>query len=168
MIQHGKVGDPMNITSNTPRPKPTGNQRSGCITWIFLLLILLVPARNILPAILHTVAPQMSTGQLWLILGGIAALGVVVTSIARAVRNRPVDTQLPTALGPDARSPLPGGTQIRPSRPQIPSSSVPGYSAGPPRFEPIITGKVVVAGFVLAALLAGAGLLLITTLGAHP
>src|SRR5919199_6616980 len=156
MIRHGKVGDPMNITSNTPRPKPTGNQRSGCITWIFLLLLLSVPGRNILVAILHSVAPQISSSQLWLILGGIVALGVVVTSITRAARNRPVDTRLPTGPGSSTQTPRPGGTPIRPPQPpQVPSSSVPGYPTGAPRFEPIITGKVIVAGVVLAALFAG-------------
>ena len=159
----------MNITSNTPRPKPTGKQRSGCITWIFLLLLLSVPGRNILAAILHSVAPQISSGQLWLILGGIVALGVVVTSITRAVRNRPVDTQLPTGPGPSTQIPRPDGTPIRPSQPpQAPSSSVSGYPSGAPRFEPIITGKVIVAGLLLAALFVGAGLLLSATLGIYP
>ena len=159
----------MNVTSNTPRPKPTGNQRSGCITWIFLLLLLSVPGRNILVAILHSVAPQISSSQLWLILGGIVALGVVVTSITRAVQNRPVDTQLPTGPRPTAQTPQPGRMPTGPSQPpQIPSSSIPSYPTGAPRFEPIITGKVVIAGLVLAALFVGAGLLLVATLGIHP
>lgn len=155
----------MNITANTPRPKPTKNQRPGCITWIFLLLILLGPGRGILAALFQIVAPRVSGGLLWSIIGGIVVVGALVAVISRAATNRTTDTRLPTGPGAatdrrqrgGAPAPLPGPAQL-------PG----GTQSGPPRFEPIITGKVVVAGFVLAACFAAAFLLLATSLSIRP
>ncbi|MDQ5851113.1 MAG: hypothetical protein M3380_03385, partial [Chloroflexota bacterium] len=50
---------------------------------------------------------------------------------------------------------------VRPVQPsQIPMSGQSNYPAGPPRFEPIITGKVALAGLMLAAVVVGVVLLL--------
>jgi hypothetical protein len=143
----------MNLTANTPRPKPAKGQGPGCGTWVFLLLILAAPLRNILRIVL---GPGVSDAAIWLILGGVVVLAGLVTVVSRAASNRSGGgPRLPT--GPSGPSLPMGGSPAQPLQlPSMTSSTPAGYPAGPPRFEPIITGKVVLAGVVLAAIFAAA------------
>ncbi len=137
----------MNITANTPRPKPPRRERRSPLTWIFFLLILARPVWGILRS---TIGPQVSDTQLWIMVVGVVALGFVALLVSRAAGDRRVDPRLPTPVEP-----------VRPVQPsQIPMSGQSGYPAGPPRFEPIITGKVALAGLMLAAVVVGVVLLL--------
>ena len=136
----------MNITANTPRPKPPKRERRGIVTWIFFLLILARPLWGILRS---TIGAHLSDTQLWILVVGVVALGFVGLLASQAIGNRGADSRLPTQVAPAQPlepSRLPGGAQSR-------------YPAGPPRFEPIVTGKVVAAGTMLAALMVAAGLL---------
>ena len=137
----------MNITANTPRPKPPKHERRSGLTWIFFLLILARPLWGILRS---TIGAQISDTQLWILVVGVVTLGFVGLLVARGVGNRGADARLPTRVEP--------AQPLNPS--QLPQDARPGYPVGPPRYEPIITGKVVLAGIVLAALMAAAGLLL--------
>jgi hypothetical protein len=143
----------MNVMANTPRPKPAKGQGPGCGTWVFLLLILAGPVRNILGIVL---GPGVSNTDTWLIFGGVVVLAGLVTVVSRAASNRSGGgARLPT--GPSGPSLPMGGSPARPRQlPPMTSSAPAGYPAGPPRFEPIITGKVVLAGVVLAAIFAAA------------
>ena len=137
----------MNITANTPRPKPPKRERRSSLTWIFFLLILARPLWGILRS---TIGAQISDTQLWILVVGVVALGFVGLLATRGVGNRGADARLPTRIEP--------AQPLNPSR--LPGGVRSSYPLGPPRYEPIITGKVALAGFVLAALMVAAGLLL--------
>ena len=137
----------MNITANTPRPKPPKRERRSVLTWIFFLLILARPLWGILRS---TIGAQINDTQLWILVMGVVALGFIGLLVARSVGNRGADARLPTGVEPVQ--------PLSPSR--LPGGARSSYPVGPPRYEPIITGKVALAGFVLAALMAAAGLVL--------
>lgn len=154
----------MNITANTPRPKPAKNQRPGCISWLFLLIILLGPLRGILQAI---IGPRLGNIPLAPILTGIVILAAAGSMLARAAAGRSTGPRLPTSptvpgqpFSPPASSP---STMTR-----LPTPAMPNYQGGAPRFEPVITAKVFLAGVVLAAVLAGGLFLVWLSLGATP
>jgi hypothetical protein len=138
----------MNITPQTPRPQPPRNQRGSRLSWLFFLLILARPLWGIIRSL---VGPQVTNQQIWLVLGGVVLAGVVVMLITRgasrfgsgdqslSMPNQPVrDYRPPTGRGRDMTwtAPRPGS-----------------YQGQTPRFEPMITGKVVLVGLILAVVL---------------
>lgn len=143
----------MNITPQTPRPRPPRNQRGSRLSWLFFLLILARPLWGIVRSL---VGPQVTNQQLGLVIGGVVLAGVVVMLITRgASRFGSGDQALSMPNQP-----------VRDFRPQAgrdmtwtapPPSS---YQGQTPHFEPVITGNVVLVGVILAAVIAG-GLALI-------
>ncbi len=138
------------ITANTPRPKPTRGQGPSCGTWIFLIVILLGPGRGILMALL---GPRANDPRTLIVIGGVVVLAAMLVLAGRAASGRSSGPQLPT--GPSTPMSMPRlPTPAAPMSPTVPGSRA-GYPLGPPQFEPIITGKVVLAGVLLLLVFAG-------------
>ncbi len=143
----------MNFTANT-RPRGPKRERGGNLSWLFFLLILARPLWGIVRSL---VGPQISNQQIWLMIGGVLVIGAVVALIARNAGGSAEQSRLPTPSATGGSSlPRPATT----NRPTIPMEWRPGSAAGypsrPPQFEPVITGKVLLAGLVLALLIGGA------------
>lgn len=135
----------MNVTANTPQPKPSRGQSSGCGTWIFLLIMLAGPGRSIVLALL---GPHANNPRVLAIGAAVVIFAVAIALASRAAAStRRAGPQMPTLPGPPVR----GATPIGPREP---------YRGGAPRFEPIITGTLVITGMVLLLFFAGAFLLL--------
>jgi hypothetical protein len=140
----------MSIVSGNQPPKQ--RRRSGpSIGWIVPLLIFGPTLYNLAR---RSLAGRFTDQQL-ILLGGALAVLVAFIAIGRWLSNQR------RSDGPA----LPPGYQ--PSPPKEPRSSLPrpaspSYTPQAPRFEPIVTGKVIIAGAVLALLMAGAGFLLLT------
>ena len=136
-------------------PQRPGRRAGGSVLGWLLPLIIFGP--TLYRIIRSTVGGRVTDQQLALALGGIVALVVVVTVVRRVngTRDRNV-TRLPTGVAP----PMSAGPRLE--SPRLPSSTL-GAGGLPraPRFEPMVTGKVIVAGFVLAALLGAAGFVLL-------
>jgi|GEM_PF-7050221 len=143
----------MNFTANTRPPAPK-RERGGNLSWIFFLLILARPLWGIVRSL---VGPQISNQQIWLMIGGVLVVSAVVALIARNAGGRAEQSRLPTPSATGGSSlPFPPAT----NRPAMPGEWRPGSSSGypsrPPQFEPMLTGKVLLAGLVLALLIGGA------------
>ena len=152
----------MHITSNTPRPKAPKRQGPNLASWIFFLVLALGPLRGIVRALLP---PQISDSQLLLLVIGVFALAVTVSLVARGLSSRSSGPQMPTMPGASGSwSPTNTAPRQRLEPARLPSRPAAGYP-GPPRFEPIITGKVIFAGFVVAALLIVLFFVLVILLG---
>lgn len=148
------------VSGNEPPPEP--KQRSGLPGWIVPLIIF--------GPVIYNFARSATRGlltdqQLLIAGGGLLGLAALVAIARRVSQSRSGSAaSLPTSYTPPstpARE-LNGYTSSMPSapsqyRPQLDKPYVPQ----PPRFEPIITGKVFLAGVVLAALMLGAGALLL-------
>lgn len=153
----------MNITPQTPQPKPPRNQRGSRWSWLFLLIL----ARPLWGIIRSAVGPQVSSQQLALVIGGVVLAGVIVmffTSVATrstsreqapSMQSSPAPNYRPPAAGPSMPSTTPPRYGTNPSlgKPPLPPSTPFGQA---PRFEPIITGKVVLIGAVLAVVIVAA------------
>lgn len=152
-------GKRMNFTANTPPPPAPKRERGSVWSWLIFLLILARP----LWGIVRSLAPsQVSNSQLWLLIGAPIALAVgflVLMSVARA-RNSSSTARLPIPTAPPQPMRPQQSAQPQSSmRPQQPMQSAPWAPVQrpqAPRFEPVITGRLALVGFVLAALIAGA------------
>ena len=152
----------MNITSNTPQPKPPKRQGPNLASWVFFLVLALGPLRGIVRSLLP---PQVSDSQLLLLVIGVFALALTVSLVARGFSSRSSGPQLPTIPGSSGPwSPTSAAPRQRLEPARSPTRPAAGYP-GPPRFEPIITGKVVFAGLVVAALLVVLFFVLVILLG---
>lgn len=134
----------MSLTANTEPPRKPQPQRGSALSWIFFLLILARPLWGIVRSM---VGPQISDSQLWLLVGGALALLAVVLLVRTiaGLRDAPAG-RLPPRPSPPT-----------PSRPNAPVPA-PAPVAGMPRspqFEPMFTGKVLLAGILLALAMAG-------------
>ena len=145
----------MNITSNTPRPQPPRNQRGSRLSWLFFLLILARPLWGIARSL---VGPQVTNQQLALLIGGVVLAGIVVTLITRGAGRASSrgDQSLPVPNQParDFRPQVGRATSWNP--PRTPKA----YTMDPPRFEPVITPKLVRGGCVLATIITGGSALI--------
>lgn len=142
----------MNITPQTPRPRPPRNQRGSRLSWLFFLLILARPLWGIIRSL---VGPQVTNQQLALAIGGVVLAGIVVMLITRgASRFGSGDQTLSMPSQPVRDFRPPTGRNVTWTAPR------PGYQGQAPRFEPVITSQVVLVGMVLGAVIAG-GLALI-------
>ncbi len=92
----------------------------------------------------------LSDQQLLILLGGAGALIVLATLVRRLRRSESAGPRMPSTPYPPPQSPYTGAQSMRAS----------GVAPSAPRFEPVITGKLVLAGVILAGLLGGVGLLL--------
>lgn len=143
----------MNITSQTPQPQRPRGQRGNRWSWLFFLLILARPLWGIVRSL---VGPQISNQQIALVIGGAVVAGVAVMFITRSASRITTREQSQSAPIPTARTYRPAtGRNATWTPPQASS-----YQGQTPRFEPMITGKVVLVGIILAALIGG-GIVLI-------
>lgn len=140
----------MPIISGSEPPKQ--RRRSGPnIGWIVPLLIFGPTIYNLAR---RSLAGRFTDQQL-IMLGGAVAVLIAFVAIGRWLSNqrRSDASALPPSYQPSSLS------QPRSSPPR---SASPSFTPQAPRFEPIVTGKVMIAGAVLALLMAGAGFLLLT------
>ena len=130
----------MNFTAQTPQPKQPKRAVRNYVSWIIFLLILARPLWGILRSL---VPPGISGEQILMIVAGVVALGAVVVIAARVRDSRPATSQLPTSYG------APQSTLPKMPRPAG------GTMSRPPTFEPVITGTVILVGFVVALVIGG-------------
>jgi len=141
----------MGITANTPRPKPARNQNGGCGTLFFLLIILLGPGRGIVQGLL----PGLSNSEYFALAIGVIALVALVTAVRSAAGSRPGGTPAP-GLPRSSWPTVPANAPTMPQPPRLPQSRPMDLPGAAPRFEPYITGKVMLAGLILLLGFAGA------------
>lgn len=141
----------MPITANTPRPTPPKRQRTSIWSWLIFLLIFARP----LYGMLRSIVPfQISSPQLMAIVAGIIVVALASTLVLKTARRQGSDTRLPTA-SPQSSSDRPVMTSSRPSNiPMRANTPQPRIPAGGPRFEPVITGKVMLVGIITAGVIA--------------
>ena len=133
----------MPITAQSPQSRQPQPKRRINFSWIIFLMILARPIWGIVRSI---VPPQIANNDMVAVVVGVLVLGAFVFTVSQLGRSRGGDTRLPTGSQPERPwSPTGMGTP-RPAT--LPS--------GAPRFEPIITGKVVLAGAVLLVIFAAA------------
>jgi hypothetical protein len=131
----------MNFTAQTPQPKQPKPAGRNYVSWIIFLLILARPLWGILRSL---VPPGISSAQVLMIVAGVIALGVVAVIAARVRDGRPASSRLPT----------PSYAPPQATRPTMPRPAG-GAMSRPPTFEPVITGTVVLVGFVVALVIGG-------------
>lgn len=138
------------VPGNEPRqtPKSGGSINLG---WILPLLIF---GPTLYRFVRNSVGNRLTDQQILIIGGGLVGLVVLAVIVQRVNRMRnDTASSLPTSYLP-AASQLPGNVAPRVQRPEWKTPAAPKY-------EPMVTGKVMLAGVVLAALMGGLGLLLL-------
>ncbi len=144
------------VAGNDPPP----SKRSGgsLISWLFLLLVF---GPTIYRVLRNATAGVISDQQLLIIGGGLIALIGVIVIVQRINRSRADGgPRLPTPMPPPAprrSAPPPDIGAVR----RVTGASSQPYLPPAPRFEPMITGKVVLASLIFGAFLAGIGVLLL-------
>jgi|GEM_PF-5135143 len=133
------------VSGNDPEPSEQQRRGIGC-GWI-VPLVLFGP--TIYRYIRSAAAGRITDQQLLIIIGGVVALIALVVIVRRVNQSRASGTtSLPTTYTPP--------TTIDPAHYQSTQTTTSkSYVPSTPRFEPVVTGKVFVAGVVLAALIAG-------------
>ncbi len=133
------------VSGNEPKQPQKKTGTLGC-GWLLPLLIFGQP---IISLVRRALAGRVDDQQLLIIGAGVVALLVMVVIVRRVNEARSNNTtSLPTPYQPPTTNPPPfTQSRVQPGQPLVPR---------PPQFEPIITGKVVLAGLVLAMLFAGA------------
>ncbi len=134
------------VSGNKPQPK-----RSGGIGWGWLLPLLIL-GPTIARFVRQSTAGWLTDQQLLIIVGGLAiliAFGIMIHRVNHAERG---GTSLPQPPVPKAPTSASLQQLRKPSNDSLPPS---------PRFEPIITGKVLLVGVLLGGLLIAAGAALI-------
>ncbi len=135
------------VAENEPQHKRSGSGGLGC-GWLVPLLIL---APTVIRYVRQSTAGWLDDQQLLIIAGGIGILFAFVLIVRQVNRQ---DRASPT-LPPSTTSPAPTI-----SLDELQKRSQVGLPA-PPRFEPIVTGKVVLAGVLLGGLMLAAGAVLV-------
>lgn len=148
----------MPIVSGNEPPTPRKKGRGIGLGWIWLLIVLARPIYEFVRSFLSTMGGgSLSSEQLLIIGGGLVALLILGAIVIRVNRMREsTTTSLPTTYQPQqtpASSPSGPPRSATAGQPFLPPT---------PRFEPIVTGKVFLAGVLLAGLIGGAGLFLLT------
>jgi hypothetical protein len=91
-----------------------------------------------------------------MIIGGVVLAGVVAIMITRTAGGGSAQPRLPTPVAPP-RQRMPDTTMTRSAVPlEWRPDPGAGYPTRAPQFEPIITGKVLFFGLILAAVIGGA------------
>ncbi len=134
------------VSENEPQTKRSSGIGCG---WILPLLIL---GPTIARFVRQSTAGWLTDQQLLIIVGGLTVLIVFGIMIRRASHAARGDTTLPQPVMPKA----PSSASLQQLHKQSSSSLPPS-----PRFEPIITGKVLLAGVLFGGLLVAAGAALI-------
>ena len=153
----------MPITANSPQPTGPKRKRANIWSWLIFLLILARP----LYAIATSIVPvQFNSLPIGPIVGGVVVLGLVVALVVNTARRRSNDTWLPTPASPPVQTnqrtmssqpamkmPKPSNPSLPSSRSNLPRSTIP---SGAPRYEPMVTGKAVLAGIITGGIIAAA------------
>jgi hypothetical protein len=146
----------MPITTNSSRPTPPKRQRANIWSWLIFLLILARPLYGVLRSVIPA---QVSAIQIVAVAAGVIVLGLMFSLVLNTARQRASDTWRPTP-SPQSTWDRPVMTASRSSNASPPllrsNSPTPRIPAGGPRFEPVVTGKVIVAGIITAGVIAAA------------
>lgn len=152
------------VSGNEPQPPRRRSSGPG-LGWIFPLLVFGPVLYN---TIRRATAGILTDQQLLIVGGGLVGLVVLGIIAQRVNRIRagsssslPTSYTPPPSVGGSSSLPSAYASQMSPTRTQPGQSYVPR----PPKFEPIITGKVLLAGLVVALVLGGIGLLLLPLVG---
>jgi hypothetical protein len=142
-------------------PPPPRNARGSLLGWVFPLLFF----GPIIYNFVRSATRGLLTDQQLLIVGGgligLAALVAIGRRVGQSRAN--TTTSLPTSYTPPQNvAPLSRATPVNREQPPNRAPGDKPYMPSPPRFEPIITGKVLLVGIVLAALFGCIGLALLS------
>lgn len=172
---------------SSQKPK-SPNKRGEQGSWFWVIPLLLVFGRPLAQLIQQVFSGRnVSLSAQQIVIIGVIALAIIV-AIVRAGRRRTArpDTRLPTPASSERISDRERREQYTPSMPmwtgemktgtppfssptierssaaRSVSASERPYMPPPPRFEPVITGKLVLTGIVLLVLMCGGGALLLS------
>lgn len=128
-----------------------------------MIVFLVVFGRPIYNLVRSLTRGIVTDQQLMIVAGGVVALVVLAVIVQRVNQSRQGSSPYsPTSMPMNSPTSLPTSNPTaslqqytRPGDVRLPSA---------PRFEPIITGKVVLAGLLLALLLFGGGFLVLVSL----
>jgi hypothetical protein len=135
------------VAENDPQTKRSGSGGLGC-GWIVPLLIL---APTIIRYVRQSTAGWLDDQQLLIIGGGLGILAAFVLIVRQVNRQDRAGTPWPPSSTPQPSALSPEQLQQR-SKAGLPA---------PLRFEPIVTGKVLLAGVLLGGLMIAAGAALV-------
>jgi hypothetical protein len=137
------------VPGNEPQRTPnSGGSRLG---WIIPLVIF---GPSLYRFVRSGIGARLTDQQMLIVGGGLVGLVVLAVIVQRVNRSRNDTTsRLPTSYMPAATG------RSNTSVPRLPTAE---WKVPPaPKYEPMITGKVMLAGVVLAAVMGGLGLLLL-------
>jgi hypothetical protein len=134
-------------------PQSAKNRGGSIIGWIVFLLVFGRPLYNVVRSLTTGIVTDQ---QLMIIAGGALALIALAVIVQRVNRSRQDSTPTLSSSYPVPSNPAASLQQyMQPSDVKLPQT---------PRFEPIITAKVVLAGLLLALLLFGCGVVALLTM----
>ena len=146
---------------------PGNEQKSGKESRGFpfgLIVFLIVFGRPVYNLVRSLTRGIVTDQQLMIVAGGVVALVALAVIVQRVNQSR----QGSSPYSPTSLSPTNTPTMLTPTNPtaSLQQYTSPGDARLPsaPRFEPIITGKVVLVGLLLALLLFGGGFLVLVSL----
>lgn len=142
-------------------PPSQRNRRNSLVGWVLPLLFFGPMIYNFVRS---TTRGVLTDQQLLIVGGGLIGLVAIVVIMRRVGQSRAgSSTSLPTSYTPPTNvAPLSRATPIKQPQPQqYRTRTEQPYVPSPPRFEPIVTGKVFLLGVVLAALFGCVGLMLL-------
>jgi len=146
-----------------PGNEQNSKKKSGGFPFGGLIFFLVVFGRPIYNLVRSLTRGIFTDQQLLIAGGGVVALVVLTVIVQRVNQSRQGSTPYTTPS-----MPMNTPTSLTPSNPtaSLQQYTTPGDARLPsaPRFEPIITGKVVLAGLLLALLLFGGGFLVLVSL----
>lgn len=137
-----------------PGNEPKSGKKSGGFPF-GLIVFLVIFGPQIYNVIRSFTRGIVTDQQLMIVAGGVVALVALVVIVQRVNQSRQGSTAYTPTYTPSS-NPTASLQQYRtPGDRSLPSA---------PRFEPVITGKVLLAGFILALLLLGVGSLVVVIL----
>lgn len=120
-----------------------------------LIVFLVVFGRPIYNVVRSATRGIVTDQQLMIVAGGAVALVALVVIVQRVNQSRQGSTPYTPTYTPSSNPTASLRQYTTPGEARLPSA---------PRFEPIITGKVVLAGLILAVLLGGIGVVVLVAL----
>ncbi|HEY0734862.1 MAG TPA: hypothetical protein VGD69_08125 [Herpetosiphonaceae bacterium] len=138
------------VPGNNPKPaKKSSGFPFG------LIVFLLVFGGQIYNVVRSATRGIITDQQLMIVAGGAVALVVLAVIVQRVNRSRQGSTMYTPTYTPSSNPTASLKQYTTSGSPSLPSA---------PRFEPVITGKVVLAGLILALLLGGIGFVVLVGL----
>lgn len=146
-----------------PGNDQNSKKKSGGFPFGSLIVFLIVFGRPLYNLVRSVTRGILTDQQLLIVAGGAVALVALVVIVQRVNQSRQGSSPYsPTSLPMNTPTSLPSTNPAASLRQYTTSGDTRLPSA--PRFEPIITGKVVLAGLLLALLLFGGGFLVLVSL----